>query len=66
VVLAEDLRGVNLGKEREERKEMGGLCEERREREVFLGERGNGTENGKEEEEEEKSLLTVPVAAAIF
>jgi hypothetical protein len=31
-----------------------------------LGERGNGTENGKEEEEEEKSLLTVPVAAAIF
>jgi hypothetical protein len=39
VVLAEDLRGVNLGKEREERKEMGGFCEERREREVFLGER---------------------------
>lgn len=64
MVLAEDLRGVNLGKEREERKEMGGLCEERREREVFLGERGNGNENGKEEEE--KSLLTVPVAADIF
>jgi len=64
VVLAEDLRGVNLGKEREERKEMGGFCEERREREVFLGERGNGNENGREEEE--KSLLTVPVAANIF
>lgn len=63
-VLAEDLRGVNLGKEREERKEMGGFCEERREREAFLGERGNGNENGREEEE--KSLLTVPVAAAIF
>lgn len=64
MVLAEDLRGVNLGKEREERKEMGGFCEERREREVFLGERGNGNENGREEEE--KSLLTVPVAANIF
>ncbi|KAF9675533.1 hypothetical protein SADUNF_Sadunf09G0042100 [Salix dunnii] len=39
---------------------MEGLCEERREREVVLGERWDG--NGKEEEE--KSLLTAPVAIA--